>query len=89
MRLLSVERDGVMSRRRRGSVPMDQGEVSREGNVGAVFVGEPGPERSDRLCRSSGFHGRGGSPHHGGGRCSPTVCPGLPKRLGEHNTWSS
>jgi hypothetical protein len=45
--------DGVMARLRRGSVPMEEqetkadGDVYREVKVGAVFVGEPGPQRSD------------------------------------------
>ncbi len=45
--------DGVTARLRRGSVPMEKGEqdgkadVYREVKVGAVFVGEPGPERSE------------------------------------------
>jgi len=49
---LYVEIDGVMARLRRGSVPMEkqeqerQGDVYREVKVGAVFVGEPGRERS-------------------------------------------
>jgi hypothetical protein len=53
IRRLYVEMDGVMARLRRGSVPMEAHEQQREGDayrevkVGAVFVGEPGPERSD------------------------------------------
>jgi hypothetical protein len=49
---LYVEMDGVMARLRRGSVPMEAGEQERAGDVyrevkvGAVFVGEPGRERS-------------------------------------------
>lgn len=49
---LYVEIDGVMARLRRGSVPMEkqeherQGAVYREVKVGAVFVGQPGRERS-------------------------------------------
>lgn len=49
---LYVEIDGVMARLRRGSVPMEkqeqerQGDVYREVKVGAVFVGQPGRERS-------------------------------------------
>ncbi len=48
-----VEMDGVMARMRRGSVPMEKqeqeqgGDVYREVKVGAAFVGEPGPERSE------------------------------------------
>src|SRR5258708_66854 len=48
-----AEMDGVTARLRRGSVPMEKGEqdgkadVYREVKVGAVFVGEPGPERSE------------------------------------------
>lgn len=55
IRRLDGEPDGVMARLRRGRVPMDtheqerEGEVSREVNVGAVCVGEPGPERSERV----------------------------------------
>lgn len=53
IRRLSVELDGVMARLRRGSVPMEaqeherEGDVYREVKVGAVFVGEAGPERSE------------------------------------------
>ena len=49
---LYVEIDGVMARLRRGSVPMEkeeqrrQGDVYREVKVGAVFIGEPGRQRS-------------------------------------------
>ncbi len=50
---LYVEMDGVLARLRRGSVPMEsqeqerKGDVYREVKVGAVFVGEPGHERSE------------------------------------------
>lgn len=50
---LYVEMDGVMARLRRGSVPMEKAEQERDGDVyrevkvGAVFVGKPGPERSE------------------------------------------
>jgi len=53
IRRLYVELDGVLARLRRGSVPMDaqeserEGDVYREVKVGAAFVGEPGPERSE------------------------------------------
>jgi hypothetical protein len=53
IRRMYVELDGVMARLRRGSVPMDaqeneeEGDVYREVKVGAAFVGEPGPERSE------------------------------------------
>lgn len=53
IRRLYVELDGVMARLRRGSVPMEKAEREREGDVyrevkvGAVFVGSPGPERSE------------------------------------------
>jgi hypothetical protein len=53
IRRLYVELDGVMARLRRGSVPMEaqeherEGDVYREVKVGAVFVGEAGPERSE------------------------------------------
>jgi len=53
IRRLYVELDGVMARLRRGSVPMEaqeserEGDVYREVKVGAAFVGEPGPERSE------------------------------------------
>ncbi|MEO6892918.1 MAG: ISKra4 family transposase [Ktedonobacteraceae bacterium] len=49
---LYVEMDGVMTRMRRGSVPMEKQEqeknedIYREVKVGAVFVGQPGRERS-------------------------------------------
>ena len=49
---LYIEMDGVFARLRRGSVPMEEaehdraGDVYREIKVGAVFVGEPGRERS-------------------------------------------
>lgn len=49
---LYVEIDGVMARLRRGSVPMEkeeqrrQGDIYREVKVGAVFIGEPGRQRS-------------------------------------------
>ena len=49
---LYIEMDGVLARLRRGSVPMEPaehdraGDVYREIKVGAVFVGEPGRERS-------------------------------------------
>jgi hypothetical protein len=52
IRRLDSEMDGVMARLRRGSVPMEAPEQQREGDgyrevkVGAVFVGEPGSERS-------------------------------------------
>lgn len=48
-----IEMDGVMARLRRESVPMEQaeqergGDVYREVKVGAVFLGEPGRERSE------------------------------------------
>jgi hypothetical protein len=50
---LYVEIDGVMARLRRGSVPMEkqeqerQGDVYREVKVGAVFIAEPGRQRSE------------------------------------------
>lgn len=50
---LSIEMDGVMARLRRGSVPMEQaeqargGDVYREVKVGAVFEGLPGHKRSE------------------------------------------
>ncbi|HEU5380638.1 MAG TPA: ISKra4 family transposase [Ktedonobacteraceae bacterium] len=53
IRRLYVELDGVLARLRRGSVPMEaqeserEGDVYREVKVGAAFVGEPGPERSE------------------------------------------
>lgn len=49
---LYIEMDGVLARLRRGSVPMEKqeqerdGDVYREIKVGAVFVGQPGRERS-------------------------------------------
>jgi hypothetical protein len=49
---LSIELDGGMARLRRGSVPMEEqerkrkGDVYREIKVGAVFEASPGPERS-------------------------------------------
>lgn len=49
---LYIELDGVMARLRRGSVPMEEqerkrkGDVYREIKVGAVFEASPGPERS-------------------------------------------
>jgi hypothetical protein len=49
---LYIELDGVMARLRRGSVPMQEqerqrkGDVYREVKVGAVFEASPGPERS-------------------------------------------
>ena len=48
-----IELDGILARMRRGSVPMEeeerkrQGDVYREMKVGAVFLGERGPERSE------------------------------------------
>ena len=51
IRRLYIEADGVMARMRRGSVPMEEaetkrtGDVSRELKVGAVFEGRPGRER--------------------------------------------
>ncbi len=57
---LYIELDGVLARMRRGSVPMEQEEVQRTGDVyreikaGAVFRAERGPKRSElaafRLC---------------------------------------
>lgn len=53
IRRLYVELDGVYGRLRRASVPLTQeeqqraGDVYREVKVGAVFVGERGPERSE------------------------------------------
>lgn len=53
MTRLYVELDGIMARLRRGSVPMEQteqeraGDVYREIKVGAVFEGSPGRERSE------------------------------------------
>lgn len=50
---LYVETDGVYGRLRRGSVVMEKEEQERNGDVyrdikvGAVFVGQPGPERSE------------------------------------------
>lgn len=50
---LYIELDGILARMRRGSVPMEeeerqrQGDVYREMKVGAVFLGERGPERSE------------------------------------------
>ncbi len=50
---LYIELDGVFARMRRGSVPMEQEEVQRTGDVyreikaGAVFRAEPGPRRSE------------------------------------------
>lgn len=52
IRRLYVEIDGVLARLRRGSVPMEEkerkrpGEVYREVKVGAVFLAEPGRKRS-------------------------------------------
>ncbi len=49
---LSIELDGVLARLRRGSVPMEEqerkrkGDVYREVKVGAVFEATRGPERS-------------------------------------------
>ena len=60
---LYIELDGIFARMRRGSVPMEEeerqrkGDVYREMKVGAVFLAERGPERSElapevltRLC---------------------------------------
>ncbi len=50
---LYIQLDGVMARLRRGSVPMEQdeqqrrGDVYREIKVGAVFAAQPGRERSE------------------------------------------
>ena len=50
---LYIELDGVLARMRRGSVPMEQEEVQRTGDVyreikaGAVFRAERGPKRSE------------------------------------------
>ncbi len=49
---LSIELDGILARMRRGSVPMEEeeqnrkGDVYREMKVGAVFLAERGRERS-------------------------------------------
>jgi hypothetical protein len=49
---LYIELDGILARMRRGSVPMEEderkrkGDVYREMKVGAVFLAERGPERS-------------------------------------------
>jgi hypothetical protein len=53
MKRMYVEMDGVTARLRRGSVPMEEqerrrkGDVYREVKVGAVFLAEPGPRRSE------------------------------------------
>ena len=53
IRRLYIETDGVMARMRRGSVPMEEAETKRRGDVyreikvGAVFEGIPGRERSE------------------------------------------
>jgi hypothetical protein len=53
IRRLYIETDGVMARIRQGSVPMEEveakrkGDVYREIKVGAVFEGIPGRERSE------------------------------------------
>jgi hypothetical protein len=50
---LYIELDGILARLRRGSVPMEEeerkrkGDVYREMKVGAVFLAERGPERSE------------------------------------------
>ncbi len=50
---LYLELDGIFARMRRGSVPMEEeerqrkGDVYREMKVGAVFLAERGPERSE------------------------------------------
>ena len=50
---LYIELDGILARMRRGSVPMEEeerkrkGDVYREMKVGAVFEAERGPERSE------------------------------------------
>jgi hypothetical protein len=50
---LYIELDGILPRMRRGSVPMEEeerkrkGDVYREMKVGAVFLAERGPERSE------------------------------------------
>jgi hypothetical protein len=50
---LYMEFDGILARMRRGSVPMEEeerkrkGDVYREMKVGAVFLAERGPERSE------------------------------------------
>ncbi len=52
---LSIEVDGVLARMRRGSVPMEQeerqrtGDVYREIKAGAVFRAEHGPKRSESV----------------------------------------
>jgi hypothetical protein len=53
IRRLYIETDGVTARMRRGSVPMEEDETKRKGDVyrefkvGAVFEGIPGRERSE------------------------------------------
>ena len=53
IRRMYVEIDGIMARLRRGSVPMEEkerkrpGDVYREVKVGAVFLAEPGRKRSE------------------------------------------
>ena len=50
---LYIELDGVFARMRRGSVPMEQEELQRQGDIyreikaGAVFRAERGPKRSE------------------------------------------
>ena len=50
---MSIELDGILARLRRGSVPMEEkeqqrkGDVYREIKVGAVFRAERGRERSE------------------------------------------
>ena len=58
---MSIELDGILARLRRGSVPMEEkeqkrkGDVSREIKVGAVFRGERGRERSELAPRRRGW----------------------------------
>ena len=65
---LYIELDGVMARLRRGSVPMEEqerkrkGDVYREIKVGAVFEASPGPERS-QLARGV-FVDQAGQKHY-------------------------
>lgn len=53
IRRMYIETDGVTARMRRGSVPMEETEIKRKGDVyreikvGAVFEGRPGRERSE------------------------------------------
>ena len=104
IRRLYVEIDGVLARLRRGSVPMEEkerkrpGDVYREVKVGAVFLAEPGRKRSALtpgvFVDAAGRHRVCGSPWQCWGLCptplraGPAAGSGSGTRGGDCGRWS-